>query len=303
MLTNTSHAVIETAFAQPPCLVGAHWIEESHSHKHARLPHVHDSILELLFVYSGEGQYMVDGHSYHIHAGDMVICNAGVLHGEEPTKERRMQTYSIALTHVQFENLPPNWLCDADSTPIVPCGMLTVQMGELMRLIYLLFRNQQHLMESCLHMASAVLLLTHDLLSSYTRYHIKESGAEYGILAERIRRYLDLHYMEPLNLTNIAKELHMSAYYLSHVFREHAGMPPMQYVTKRRIGEAQSLLMDTFLSIADIAEKVGYENTGNFSVAFRKTVGMTPTQYRQSFLEMGKESAAAPTLAKSQDFA
>ena len=66
------------------------------------------------------------------------------------------------------------------------------------------------------------------------------------------------------------------------------GVPPMQYVIKRRIGEAQTLLMDTDLPVAVISEQLGYSNPWNFSTAFRKCVGMSPSQYREAFDSLHK---------------
>ena len=78
----------------------------------------------------------------------------------------------------------------------------------------------------------------------------------------------------------------MSEYHVAHVFKDEMGTSPMQYVMHRRMGEAQTLLMDTNLSIGDIADCLGYTNPWNFSTAFGKCVGMTPSQYRQSFRQM-----------------
>lgn len=282
----------QTRFAEgfragaPPRLVGTHCIDEAHSNRHARLSHLHEDALELFFVYSGEGQYMVDGCTYQVKTGDMVICNARVLHGEEPHQKRRMRSYSIALTDVLVEGLPDNHLTGVDSDPVLYCGALAPQIGQMMRMIYLLYARQGHLELVCSHMAQAVLLLVFDFLQSRARHDQQRAGQTNNVLARRIQRYLDEHYREALNLQAVGQALHISEYYLAHVFREAMGMPPMQYVMKRRMGEAQTLLMDTHLPIGEIAERLGYENPWNFSTAFRKCVGMSPSGYRKAFQKM-----------------
>ena len=57
----------------------------------------------------------------------------------------------------------------------------------------------------------------------------------------------------------------------------------MQYVTRRRIGEAQNLLINTQLSITEIAANVGYNNSNYFQNVFRKAVGLTPGNYRKKW--------------------
>ena len=90
----------------------SHFINEEHSNKHSRLPHIHDDFLELFFVYSGKGRYMVDSQSYDIQEGDIIICNAGVLHGENPADTRHVRSYSVGISNVALLGLPDNWLCD-----------------------------------------------------------------------------------------------------------------------------------------------------------------------------------------------
>lgn len=281
-------------FRTIPQLVGTHLIEESHSDRHARLIHTHERELELLYVYSGEGEYTVNSRSYYVHLGDMVICNANILHGEDPRQKRKMRSYSIALTAVSVDGLPDNHLIPDSSNPVVNCGNLTEMIGPMMRLIYLLFSPQRHLSQVCQHMALAILLLTYDLIKQRESGSLQRITEPDSILAKRIQRYLDEHYNEPLTLQSVSEALHISAYYLAHIFKEEIGMPPMQYVTKRRMGEAQTLLMDTNLAIADIADQLGYGNPWNFSTAFNKLVGMSPSQYRQAFRCMSDEKEENP---------
>ena len=121
-----------------PQFCGSHLITEDHSAKHAVLPHTHEDFLELYYVYSGEGRYMVNNQFYDVKEGDIVICNAGVLHGEDPSESRRSRSYSVAISNVYFLGLSENQLCDAETVPVISCGMLAPQIGELFHLIYLI---------------------------------------------------------------------------------------------------------------------------------------------------------------------
>ena len=57
----------------------------------------------------------------------------------------------------------------------------------------------------------------------------------------------------------------------------------MQYINRRRIGEAQSLLIDTGRNMTEIAELVGFGNVSMFSRAFRQVVGCSPSDYRKKW--------------------
>ena len=90
--------------------------------------------------------------------------------------------------------------------------------------------------------------------------------------------------MEPITLQSMGEALHISPYYLSHVFKQMSGYSPVQYLLRRRIGEAQTLLITTDLSITRIAEMVGYDTPSYFNLQFTKNVGMPPNKFRQNYI-------------------
>ena len=83
-----------------PRLIMTHVITAEHSEAHARLQHRHEDMLELFYVAQGSGEYEVGRNAYQVQRGDMIVCNAGVLHGEEPTAKRKILSYCISLTDV-----------------------------------------------------------------------------------------------------------------------------------------------------------------------------------------------------------
>jgi YesN/AraC family two-component response regulator len=114
------------------------------------------------------------------------------------------------------------------------------------------------------------------------------SKSEKSFLSNRIKQYIDENYLEEINLESIAQSLSISPFYLVHVFKESTGFSPIQYIIRRRIGEAQSLLINTAYSVTQIAGMVGYDNISYFTTLFSKTVGMTPKKYRQLWTKMAK---------------
>ncbi len=264
----------------------SHFINEEHSNRHSRLPHIHDDFLELFYVYSGQGVYLVDGVSYDIKAGDLVICNAGILHGEDPKDARAVRSSSVGIRNVALRGLPDNQLCGPDTVPVLSCGMLSDQIGEIFRLIYLLSSDSQHLNEVCNSLSLSLLLLTYEMLLSRKRNTAVQQRSAASATAHRVRRYLDAHYHEALTLSDIAQALHVNEYYLSHVFKSEFGQPPIQYMMRRRIGEAQGMLMDTSIPIGDIAEHLGFSSVSHLNTMFNKYVGIPPGKYRQSMKNM-----------------
>ena len=104
-------------------------------------------------------------------------------------------------------------------------------------------------------------------------------------LINQITDYLNEHYAEALTLSQISEKFFISTSHLSHVFKNETGLSPIQYMMQRRIGEAQSLLVETSLTIQQIEERLGFTDSAHFSKMFKKCVGVTPKEYRKHFSE------------------
>jgi AraC family transcriptional regulator len=93
--------------------------------------------------------------------------------------------------------------------------------------------------------------------------------------------YIKAHLDREIKLEAIAAEVGMSQYYFSRLFKQSIGVSPYQYVMQQRIERTQYLLKTTSLSIAAIAEKVGFSHQNQLTVQFCKVIGTPPSQYRQ----------------------
>lgn len=100
---------------------------------------------------------------------------------------------------------------------------------------------------------------------------------------ERIRKaasFITERYKEQLTVNGIAEHTAISPSRFAHLFREHTGMTPMQFLERRRMERAQQLLLSTRTPVWEIAEKVGFVNEFHFSTRFRKMTGQSPREYR-----------------------
>jgi two-component system response regulator YesN len=95
------------------------------------------------------------------------------------------------------------------------------------------------------------------------------------------KRYINEHFREPLSLEDVAREVHLSSFYLSRLFKEKEGVNFVDYLTRLRLEEAKKLLVQTNDKVAAIAERVGYAEANYFSRIFRRHFGMSPSEYRQ----------------------
>ncbi len=100
-----------------------------------------------------------------------------------------------------------------------------------------------------------------------------------------ITRYLQEHLSEDLSLSVLSEEFHLSAQYISQLFKNEIGVNFLSYLTNIRMENAKKLLLSTSFSVADVSERSGYSDYRVFTKVFKKSEGITPSQYRRDFLE------------------
>lgn len=100
-------------------------------------------------------------------------------------------------------------------------------------------------------------------------------------LLSKVKDYVDGNYNENITLTSISKDFGISSGYLSVLFNDYIGQNFIDYLTNLRIQSAKNLLKRTDLKIYEIADRVGYRDAYYFSTAFKKIVGINPTDYRE----------------------
>ena len=83
-----------------------------------------------------------------------------------------------------------------------------------------------------------------------------------------------------LSLAELAQSVNLSVWRLSHIFKTDVGMPPIRYLKLLRMERAKLLLETSYLSVKEIAFRVGLNDESHFVRDFKTTFGSTPTSYR-----------------------
>ncbi|GAB4269831.1 AraC family transcriptional regulator [Thermincola ferriacetica] len=100
-------------------------------------------------------------------------------------------------------------------------------------------------------------------------------------LVQQVKEFILKNYHRRITLEDIAKSVHISQYYLSHLFKEVEGISVIEYLTKVRIEKAKILLRNPKYSIYEISEKLGFKEPSYFTRVFRSREGRTPSQFRK----------------------
>lgn len=242
------------------------WHEKAHEHP----------FCEIIFVMSGGGETTVNGKTYEIGKGDIIIYNPHTMHEESTTDEQGLELAFFGITNFQVGGLAQDHLIAADASPVLHTkkdeDRFNFYFSSLVDEVY----NDRQYSELITKYWARLILI--DILRLA---NISEAKFVTNAVFTRIYQYLSTNFIQIESMDQICDELKVSKYYLSHVFKNYMGMPPMQYVTTKRISHAKKLLQETDLSASAIGEAVGYKDHVLFFKAFKKLEGITPTAYRK----------------------
>lgn len=105
--------------------------------------------------------------------------------------------------------------------------------------------------------------------------------------------YIDAHYAEPIDLSNIAEEAWFSKFHFIRLFKSIYGRTPHHYLTQVRIEKAKLLLQEG-RSITEVSWALGFESPTSFAGLFKRHVGMAPSVFRRRQQQRQAEMAANP---------
>lgn len=95
----------------------------------------------------------------------------------------------------------------------------------------------------------------------------------------QILNYIDEHYFELLTIDDLAKEGHLSKYYLQRLFKDSLGITLEKYLFKRRLALSIALL-DEGMNLSDVAHRSGFKSGAHYSRKFKETYDITPSEYK-----------------------
>ena len=129
-----------------------------------------------------------------------------------------------------------------------------------------------------------------DIINHALELRDKRASNRYGDIVDEVTRYIEENYAdEELSLNFLASHVNFSPNHLSTIFAQQTGQTFIKYLTEYRMNKARELLRCTGRRSSEIGAMVGYKDSHYFSYVFKKTQGMTPTQYRGGKNQDGEE--------------
>lgn len=101
-------------------------------------------------------------------------------------------------------------------------------------------------------------------------------------LVDKVARFIEQHYVEEINLTELAEKFFVVPTYLSKRFKEKKNCTVMHYLEDIRLKKARKLLENSDISIFEVAQMTGYNDQNYFARRFREIYGISPRDYRKT---------------------
>ncbi|WP_167746996.1 AraC family transcriptional regulator [Cohnella luojiensis] len=250
-------------YFSPTLLTHTHWIN-----KEKFLYDVDTYASWTLFVVEeGSFSYRIRESEGEARFGDLVLC-------PPHTAFHRKVTSSLTFHFYQFD-----WDRDETSYGLIKLkdtGRLSSNLDYLKRVSTdedkaSMFEHKSHYLADLLFMAGS------------QERALDALKDETDPVTLKARLWMERHYSEPINFQKLAGTLGISPVQLTRRFTRSQGVTPISYLTCLRLKRSCDLLLETHLTLDQIARECGYENGFYLSRVFSKRMNMSPSQYRLTF--------------------
>lgn len=244
------------------------------------------------YIIEGEGQFFVDHHCYNLKKGQgfLIEPDYQTVYMSDAANPWTYVWVGFSgrkakdiLNSIGIRQDCPVFTCKADRHPE-------------QYVFDMLGHNSAHADDQYRQMAMLYLFFS-CLASAHINPAEKDTGD--NIYVTHAIRYIQNHYSEPMQIDEIARYVGLNRSYLSTLFKKHTGLSPLKYLQTFRLTKAAHLLSMTTLSVASIAFSCGYQEPESFHKIFRKTTGLSPTEYRkreQAKTDSSRQKMYPPTL-------
>lgn len=136
-----------------------------------------------------------------------------------------------------------------------------------------------------LYLQGLLYMFISELIESSAQRQILTPDADpQDIYIHKALNFIKMNYSRKINISTIAQNLGLNRSYLAVLFKKRLAISPQGYLIRFRVEKACDLLKNPMLSIGDVARSVGYDDPLAFSKIFKKTKGLSPSDYRKDLL-------------------
>lgn len=239
---------------------------------------------EFVIGLNGSSQYQFIQHQFTVGAREMAVIPAGIPHCETPIPEKN-SVFQNVIVSVYNQTICLQWqrqLHSQDKVQVQQCYLDSPKFSLLASYLTEMTEFHDPNRAEPAPGTKGLLLAYLDTLRFIIQKSHQLPAAE-KLKISQVKKLVHDHLGESeLSVQFLARHIHCSADYLSHLFHAETQEYLAAYINRQRIEAAMELLRTTALTIAEIAFGVGFENPAYFSHVFRQIAHKTPQNYRRS---------------------
>ncbi len=232
-------------------------------------PHLHTH-LELIFLREGRSEVTVDNQKFLLKGGEIFLVFPNQIHFYQD--QGATEGYQLIFTPEVLPELKEVFMAKMPVNPIVKAEKLSGDVFDMILTMHERIRTEKTFDG---YVAKGQLLSLVSELLSYMELVDKPGDWD---TSKRILSYCLKHYKEPLTLDYLAKELYLSKYYISHIFRERMNINYKDFINQLRMEHVCDMLKKE-KNITEAAFACGFSSVRTFNRVFLRYVGMTPREY------------------------
>ncbi|WP_010168291.1 AraC family transcriptional regulator [Candidatus Epulonipiscium viviparus] len=238
----------------------------------------HPDVNKLYLILEGEGSVTCNKTEYYPEVGDIMFVPKGSLNSYATNKDKPYKKYWC---HFDADIL------STDIAVYLSFPLLVKNANK--KISYKLFAKLVKYHESknpidAIYAKALLLRIIHFYFSECE--FVKINDVPNQTVMGKLVKYIDENLERKITLTELAKFAHLNANYLCTLFSSTFGQTPIEYITNKKIEKAKILLRTTTDTIEEISNTLGFSSPFYFSAVFKKRIGYSPSQFRQS--RMGK---------------
>lgn len=226
---------------------------------------------EIEYYFENGGYSYLNGKKYPMQKGNILVIHPG---------DERSSTLPFRCFYIHFTNVSPQIKGILDTLPSFMKAEVPAVTEAFFARISAYFLSAES-SDSLAAMGELFLLIKYLHKLMLKSYH-DSASKEFNNVLEQAQKFIDLCYTQELTVDLLAHKCNVSSSYLYRLFSEKLGTSPHTAILNRKLTAARSMLMNTELSINDVAANCGFNSPAYFSDCFKKqNNGLTPSAFRK----------------------
>jgi YesN/AraC family two-component response regulator len=237
--------------------------------------------IEIIYCTEGTFEAIIDSEKYVINEGEMSIAFPNQSHYYLHDKEKQLSVYLLIFkiqTLSEIEETLKNGIPDSSKLTVSDRKYVESILSEM-------YKHKKTDDYSLLKQSGLLKLLSAYIVENSVLIDHKKADP---IIIENIVNFCNNNFTSDIHLSDLAKNLHVNKYYISHIFSDKLKISFTEYINSLRIDAAKKLLQNSDKTVNEIAYSVGYNTVRNFNRIFFKFTGKTPIEFKKSKLQQKK---------------